>query len=396
MLPATTCDCELPVSVVEACPIPEYERCVIAGGEGHLCLLGAHSDVAAASGVTLRPLTDRDGRKIPLQHDGPLDAVAWGHEPIGGSLYLAACGSVQPFSAPTLAVHTLSPGSEAEATKRSSIALPKGAGCARSCAFLQGGTNRKLCVAGEGAAALVLDVDGGGGRVVASYSLGAPGCALALSTCVAVRTHPAEPSQLMLALDSGHVHFFDQRTSGGSSSVIARPSLSRFVPLDAGDSAGLITADWSPRDPYLVGCACGSRWLAWDLRQPADFLPPGAREEQRGLPHSGDAQPSACTAFRWSPGAPKSFATCGGGSDAYVHSVAPRDEWGGGTWQMQEPSRLSHELPTRVGGLSWIRSHPSMAPMLVGCADSKVCLWTLSTSGGGGSGAGSGPPAVAF
>ena len=392
--PATTCDCDgRPVSVVEACPIPEYERCVVAGGEGHLRLLGAHRNEHAASGVTLRPLSDRNGRMIELPHDGPLEAVAWGHEPIGGLLYLAACG-LSSLSAsvptPTLDVHKLSPGSEAGAATKRSIPLPKGAGSVRSCAFLQGNSDKRLCLAGDGNAALVVDVDGGGGKVVASYALGAPGCALALSTCVAVRTHPAEPSQLMLALDDGRVHFFDVRAggsgggSGGTSptSAVARPSLSRSVPLDATDAAGLIDVDWSPRDPYLVGGVCGSRWLAWDIRQAADFLPPGGREEERGLPHSGDAQPTPCTSFRWSPAMPKSFATCGSSNTVYVHSVTPRDEWGG-KWQMHEPTKLGHDLPTRVGALSWVRSHPSMPPMLVGCADSKVCLWALSTPDNG-------------
>mgnify|MGYP004362439813 CR=1 FL=1 len=110
--------------------------CVVAGGEGHLRLLGAHRDEHAASGVTLRPLSDRNGRMIELPHDGPLEAVAWGHEPIGGLLYLAACG-LSSLSAsvptPTLDVHKLSPGSEAGAATKRSIPLPKGAGSVRSC-----------------------------------------------------------------------------------------------------------------------------------------------------------------------------------------------------------------------------------------------------------------------
>ena len=85
MEPTATCDCSTPITAVEACPLPEYERCILAGGENLLRLLGAHA--SESDSVSLRPLPS-----VTLSHKGALDAVAWGHEPMGGSLFLAAAG----------------------------------------------------------------------------------------------------------------------------------------------------------------------------------------------------------------------------------------------------------------------------------------------------------------
>lgn len=227
----------------------------------------------------------------------------------------------------------------------------------RSVCFLQRSAER-IALTGDGCTCLVLTLASGCGSAPAEvrrYALDSPG--------VAVRTHSREPQQLMVAQDGGHVHFLDLRVPSH------RPSLSRFVPLDDGDAGGLIDADWAPRDPYLVGGVCGSRWLAWDLRQPG--LAP--------LPHSGDAQPSACTHFRWSTSSERtSFATCGATGGAYVHHVQHADS-GPSAWAAAS-TKLTHDLPTRVASLSWIHSHPAMPQMLVGCADTKVCIWALPSA----------------
>ena len=230
-------------------------------------------------------------------------------------------------------------------------------------------------LAGGVDAALVVDVDGGEAR--SSYPrAGSAGVRLGASTCrcahafggaVAAdarpRRWPGAPTCARAAAAAG---------PAAPPTSLSRSSLSRSA-ADATDAAGLIDVDWSPRDPYLVG---GGGLATWDIGRP----PTSCRRAARGgarLPHSGDAQPTA-----------HELPLVAGDAQVVrdvrrqqhrMCTVTPRDE----VWQMHEPTKLGHDLPTRVGALSWVRPHPSMPPMLVGCADSKVCLWALSTPGDG-------------
>jgi len=118
---------------------------------------------------------------------------------------------------------------------------------------------------------------------------------------------------------------------------------------------------------------CGARWVAWDLRQPG-LSPP---------PHSGDSQPSGALAFRWHPHSPH-FATAGAAGgvhvntnqqpDLHVHGHMPSHAAPSAYGEANFDVTLAHELPTRVGSISWLHTRPAM---LVGAADTKVCVWAV-------------------
>ena len=77
-----TTDLGAVVTKVACCPVENFERCVLAGGEGHLRLLGARQAIGGGpDDVVLKPLPD-----IALAHEGRIDAVAWNHEPIDGEV----------------------------------------------------------------------------------------------------------------------------------------------------------------------------------------------------------------------------------------------------------------------------------------------------------------------
>ena len=219
----------------------------------------------------------------------------------------------------------------------------------RSACFLQQQADR-LALTGEGCSCIVLTLGGGSSDDARRFELGSAG--------VAVRTHAREPQQLMVAQEEGHVHFLDLRLPG------SRPSLARSLP--PGESA-LYDADWSAHDTYLVGGVCGGRWVAWDLRKAGIAAPQ----------HAGDAQQGGCTSFRFSP-AGRSFATAGTGGEVLVYHIQPAEAAAASMWA-PTPTRLAHDLPTRVSGLSWMHV-TTPAPMLVGAADRRVCVWSLPSA----------------
>jgi hypothetical protein len=177
----------------------------------------------------------------------------------------------------------------------------------------------------------------------------------------------------MIAEEDGKVHFVDLRMPG------TRPSLSRDLPAGETDPGGLRDADWSSCDPYHVGGVCGKRWFVWDLRQ-AGVAP---------KPYVGETQLSGALCFRWHPYA-ASFATAGATvepSRAHVQlndlqpvDAAPTTGAAAG-WAVgaASPPRLfAHDLPTRVATISWLYTQP---PLLLGAADTKVCLWSPRPDG---------------
>ena len=350
--PAATFDTGLlstPVCALECCDVPEYERLILAGGENHLILLDGGD-------AQLRPLQEH----WTLRHEGVLDAVAWGHDKGGRELRIAATGGG------AVSMHRLLASRSGEC-ERHSFAMPLGCQSVRDCCFLQEWADR-VAVTGDSCSCHVLQF---ASSSTASSASSLPAAAvlrtLELSSAgVAVRTHPREPQQLMVAEESGHIHFVDLRRKG------MRPSLTRRLPPGDADAGGLRDADWSPADPYLVGGVSGTRWVAWDLRMPG--LSPA--------PQAGDAQPSGALAFRWAPSS-NHFATAGASGDAWVHSLstadaAPPTGWQlGAGWQgvggaSPPHTQLAHELPTRLAAVSWLRLQPAV---LVGAADTKVCLW---------------------
>ena len=347
---AATYDLPAPVTAVAACPVPDFERLIAAGGDDHLSLIGARS----TDHLSLLP--------VGIAHAGPLDALAWGHDPAAAELRLAAASKA------TLTVHRIPQGGSGDSVS-TAVDLEANAR-ARSACFLQ--HSDKLALTGDGCACVVLTLDGSATSAANSrrVALGSPG--------VAVRTHAREPHQLMVAQEDGQIHFLDLRAP------TARPSLARAVPLGDADAGGLFDADWSPHDPYLVGGVCGGRWLVWDLRIAGAAAPPQ---------HAGDAQPGGATAFRFAPATPQTFATAGTGGELLVHGLATtpsleasRHHFHVGIGALAPaPLRLGHDLPTRVSALAWL--HVTMpSPMLVGSVDSKVCLWAATGGGGGGNG----------
>ena len=100
--PLATIDLGVRLSRLECCPVPEFELCILAGGEGYLTLVVA--DTADAS-MALRRLDT-----LSLVHEGSLDAVAWGHEPAAGELRLATVGGT--VSSPNISLHRLVTGAE--------------------------------------------------------------------------------------------------------------------------------------------------------------------------------------------------------------------------------------------------------------------------------------------
>uniref|UniRef100_A0A7S2JBT2 Uncharacterized protein n=1 Tax=Haptolina brevifila TaxID=156173 RepID=A0A7S2JBT2_9EUKA len=338
-------------AIVSCCPLPAYERLVLAGGEGRLTFL--KSTEHEGDDDEAPPVLKRLDMKCELSST-KIDAVAWGHDPVAGELRLASAGGGM------LSVHFLNQSLNCEENApRADFALPPStvaAGPLRSACFLERAPDR-LALTGDTCCAIVLQLAAGHGPVIErTVQLRSPG--------VAVRTHPREPQQLMIAQEDGAVHFVDLRAKG------SKPSLSRgLAPGDAA-AGGLRDADWSPFDVNLIGGVCGGRWVVWDLRR-AGLSPP---------PQSGDSQPSGALAFRWAPGS-RRFATAGTAGGLHVHTLqqtvlhahapsAPASTFGDTSFDLT----LSHELPTRVASLSWL--HTASA-MLVGAADSKVCVWTL-------------------
>jgi hypothetical protein len=253
--PTATCEVGARVSTIACCTVPGFEHCVLAGGDGHLKLLGVQQAVAHADGVAFRPLPE-----ISLAHESGLDAVAWGPEVVNGEMRLAAVGGGQ------LSIHRLAAsGGEPINIRR---AMPADAGRARSCCYLQQRQAEQLAVTGDGCQLHILNL-AASEPVLRRQTLSSPG--------VAVRSHPREPEQLMVAQDDGNVHFIDLRVPNDRPSLSLpneRPSLSRYIPAADTDPAGCCDADWSLDDPYLVGGVVGSRWVAWDLRQPGRCPPP--------------------------------------------------------------------------------------------------------------------------
>jgi len=360
-----------PVSALEGCPITAYENWVLAGGTGHLTLLQVDTTTDAENidvkvDLYIPHVICQAGRVVNL----PLDAIAWGSAASG--LHAAAVGGG------TVVVHRFSdkvknPSSE-ELFK---LALPTNSLFAptRSCCFL-GGSIERLAVVGDDCRCHLLQLDKTRGAaatadsappaaVERTYSLSSPG--------VAVRTHSREPSQLMIAEEDGKVHFVDLRMPG------TRPSLSRDLPAGETDPGGLRDADWSSCDPYHVGGVCGKRWFVWDLRQ-AGVAP---------KPYVGETQLSGALCFRWHPYA-ASFATAGATVEplrahVQLNDLQPVDAapatgaaagWAAGA--ASPPRLFAHDLPTRVATISWLYTQP---PLLLGAADTKVCLWSPRPDG---------------
>jgi len=277
--------------------------------------------------------------------------VAWGHDAVASELRLATAGGGQ------LSLHSINPRAAVASHYEFPLPAELVAGPLRSCCFLEQSPDR-IAVTGDACRCAVLQLEAAA-KVERIVQLRAPG--------VAVRAHSREPQQLMIAQEDGQVHFVDLRVPGG------RPSLSRGLPPSSLDSGGLRDADWSPADYYLVGGVCGARWVAWDLRQ-AGLSPP---------PQSGDSQPSGALAFRWHPHSPH-FATAGAAGGVHVHTLQQPDLHVHGHMPSHAaPSAygeanfdvtLAHELPTRVGSISWLHTRPAM---LVGAADTKVCVWAV-------------------
>lgn len=351
--PIATHNLAAPITALAACPVPEpssSEHLIAAGGTDHLSLVAA------------RPPNHLSQKPIALNHAGPLDALAWGHDANAVEHHLAA------FSAGTFTLHrfraggagdSISTATELDASMR-----------ARSACFLQ--QPGKLALTGDGCACVVVTLDGSANTDANTrrIPLASPG--------VSVRAHAREPHQLMVAQEEGQLHFVDLRAPS------ARPSLSRSVPLGDADAGGLYEADWSPIDLYQVGGVCGGRWLLWDLRFAGSASPPQ---------HVGDAHPGGGTAFKFAPMTPRTFATAGTGGEVLVHTLAPATAdvvVAGGAHPFHAshaswapaPTRLGHDLPTRVAALSWLHAGDAM-PMLAGAADSKVCLWAAGAQQGG-------------
>ena len=160
--PSAAADVGAPLTCLAACPVAEFERCVLAGGENTLHLL------AALETNTLRELPG-----VQLVHEGALDAMAWAPEPSGGQLLFAAASS----STSRLTIHHLSPGT-AEAPYSDALTLPTHA---RSCCFLQRGSDR-LALAGDGCACVVAALNASAGTASAaatgSASAAAPAAAV--------------------------------------------------------------------------------------------------------------------------------------------------------------------------------------------------------------------------
>lgn len=125
----------------------------------------------------------------------------------------------------------------------------------------------------------------------------------------------------------------------------------------------------SPHDPYVIGGVVGSRYLLWDLRIGGNSRPPQ---------HAGDSHPGGCTSCRFAPGSAH-LATSGASGEAYVHALAPAESAPLGGWS-SAPTKLGHELPTRVSGLEWLHVG---APTLLGGADRKVAAWVVPPEGAG-------------
>lgn len=344
-----------PVSALEGCPITAYENWVLAGGTGHLTLLYVDTTTDAEN-ICI---------KDDLPHEGALDAIAWGSAASG--LHAAAVGGG------TVVVHRFSD----KVGELFKLALPTNSLFAptRSCCFLDGSIER-LAVVGDDCRCHLLQLAHTRGiaatadsappaAVERTYSLSSPG--------VAVRTHSREPSQLMIAEEDGKVHFVDLRMPG------TRPSLSRDLPAGETDPGGLRDADWSSCDPYHVGGVCGKRWFVWDLRQ-AGVAP---------KPYVGETQLSGALCFRWHPYA-ASFATAGATVEplrahVQLNDLQPVDAapttgaaagWAAGA--ASPPRLFAHDLPTRVATISWLYTQP---PLLLGAADTKVCLWSPRPDG---------------
>ena len=209
--PVVTCDLGSPLSAVAACPASGFERCIAAGGTDHLSLLAARATVDGS--LSLRPLP------VELTHAGPLDALAWGHDVDHSILNLVAAG---PGS---LVVHRL-PMAVSDVTT-TALTGTGAAGRVRSACLMH--AQPLVAVAGDGCACVVRPLDASQ-PVTRTYLLGSPG--------VAVRAHPSEPEQLLVAQEDGQLHFLDLRTPAN------RPALSRSLPPGDSDAGGLRDADW--------------------------------------------------------------------------------------------------------------------------------------------------------
>ena len=328
-----------PVSALEGCPITAYENWVLAGGTGHLTLLYVDTTTDAEN-ICIK-------RNLP--HKGALNAIAWGSAASGW--HAAAVGGG------TVVVHRLSD----EVVFK--LALPTNSPFAptRSCCFLDGSIER-LAVVGDDCRCHLLQLAHTKGAaattdsappaaVERTFTLSSPG--------VAVRSHSREPSLLMIAEEDGKVHFVDLRSKD------TRPSLSRDLPAGETDPGGLRDADWSNCDPYHVGGVCGKRWFVWDLRQ-AGVAP---------KPYVGEAQLSGALCFRWHPYA-ASFATAGATvepSRVHVQLNDLQNVDAAPATGAAQPRLFAHDLPTRVATIAWLYTQP---PLLLGAADTKVCLWS--------------------
>ena len=187
-------------AIVSCCPLPAYERLVLAGGEGRLTFL--KSTEHEGDDDEAPPVLKRLDMKCELSST-KIDAVAWGHDPVAGELRLASAGGGM------LSVHFLNQSLNCEENApRADFALPPStvaAGPLRSACFLERAPDR-LALTGDTCCAIVLQLAAGHGPVIErTVQLHSPG--------VAVRTHPREPQQLMIAQEDGAVHFVDLRAT---------------------------------------------------------------------------------------------------------------------------------------------------------------------------------------
>lgn len=100
------------VSSVACCPVPDFERLIVAGGDGGLSLLAARAASTPASG----PAVDLQVLPVSLTQTGPLEALAWGEHAVQGELRLAVVGG------DAIVLHKIPQGGSGEATAE---ALPE-------------------------------------------------------------------------------------------------------------------------------------------------------------------------------------------------------------------------------------------------------------------------------
>ena len=363
-----------PKTVISGCRVADFERLAAVGGRDALHLVAAKRSPHKPEKTNLEKLP------VALEQSGPLDSVAWGHDPVAGELILAAFGN-------ELNVHRIAMGGGGEARMdvydfaTVGIRGHKGImggyhmGQVRAGTFIEGHPER-VALTGDGQRCYILDLtrqpkniarnddnekyspESVPGSMIRNVMLQSSGCM--------VQTHPREPHQLMIAQDAGIIDFIDLRVPDG------RPSLRRITP-PFDDPGGLCAADWSLHSPYLIGGAVGSQWMCWDIRQTEYYPPPSSTLRVTGC--TGDAkQGLGLCQFRFSPHSP-TFVTAGTSNELLVHSLSNADGPSGLAPSGSPPYRCGNELTTRVADVSWL--HVQQPPLMVGVSDTKVCLWDV-------------------